>query len=102
MKPQLKVLTAYTGTEDLKSALKHPQSVKMLWLEILFNDSFNWESNLQNPIVRAAYRKASVWYHHFQTLIDRETHRKPLKKFEGNWDEREYRRFLEVLNFVSR
>jgi len=53
MKPRLRVLNAYTGTEDLKSALKNPQSVKMLWLEILFNDSFNWESNLKNPILKA-------------------------------------------------
>ena len=102
MKSQLKVLSAYTGAEDLKAALKDPQSKSLLWLEILFNDSLDWEANLKNPAVRSAYRKASIWYYHFRTMIEEASKRKPLKKFNGAWDQREYRRFLEALNFVSR
>ena len=102
MEHPLKVLRAYTGASDLKEALKDPKSSQMLWLEILFNDTFDWEANLKNPAVLSAYRKASIWYYNFRTMINLAKKRKPLKIFAGAWDEREYRKFLEVLNFVSR
>ena len=102
MEQTLTVLRAYTGASDLKEALEDPKSARMLWLEILFNDSFDWEAKLKNPAVFSAYRKASVWYYNFRTMVNLAKKRKPLKKFDGAWDKREYRKFLEVLNFVSR
>lgn len=101
MGQDLIVLPSYTGTKTLDEAFKDQKSLKLLWLEILFNDSIEWEFYLPDPIVRSSYDKASIWYSHFRNMIERVKIRRPLKKVEGDWDEKEYRRFVEVLNFVA-
>lgn len=98
----LKVVTVYTGKETLEEALKEGAAKKLLWLEILFNDGVEWERYLAIKDVKDAYEKACIWYGKFRSLIEAQTKRKPLQKKNGEVDYREYRRFIEVLNFVSR
>lgn len=101
MKRNFLILETYTGAKTLKDALADKNSANLLWLEILFNDSIPWESNLKIPQVRFSYRKAAIWYHHFKTMVDQVKPRKSLKEYRGKWDTREYRRFTEVLNYVA-
>lgn len=95
------ILNHYTGARNIQGALKDPESLKLLWLEIVLNDSFNWEFYLKNPQILSAYKKACIWYHSFRTMIEQNKKRKPLKKMKGRWDPREYRKFVEALNFIS-
>ncbi len=97
----LKVIPSYTGVETLEEVLKDKKSSHLLWLEILLNDTIDWESYLRIKEVRMSYEKSCIWYTNFKTLIQAYTHRQPLKIKKGTIDEREYLRFLEVLNFVS-
>jgi len=97
----------------LEKILKNPKSISLLWLEILFNDKIQWENHLNQPEVKAAYEKACLWYVHFKTMVEGHTGRKPLEirmghdprrarcPCEEKIDDREYRRFLEALNFVA-
>ncbi len=98
---QLRIIPFYTGDKTLDEALRNKKSLKILWLEILFNDLIPWENYLHLPEIKMAYEKASIWYHHFKTMVDWSAKRKPLREQKGEVDEREYRKFLEVLNFVS-
>ncbi|OGR51357.1 MAG: hypothetical protein A3I11_06500 [Elusimicrobia bacterium RIFCSPLOWO2_02_FULL_39_32] len=98
---KFKILTTYTGVRTLEDALNDKNSLKLLWLEILCNDTIDWESYFNIPMVKSAYEKAAIWYRHYRTMIDQNIHRKPLKEVTGEWDPREYRRFVEVLNFVA-
>lgn len=100
-KQKLRVIPYYTGQGTLEEALKDKRACGLLWLEIIFNDSFDWEKYLNIQEVKNSYEKACIWYSNFKTLIDEYTKRKPLRKAEGKVDNREYRRFLEVLNFAS-
>ncbi len=95
------LLPYYTGAKNIRQVIKDPASCGLLWLEILFNDRFNWAGFLNEPAVRTAYEKACIWHSHFKTMINIAKKRKPLKKIKGAWDPKEYRRFLEVLEFVS-
>ena len=97
----LRVIPYYTGDETLEEILQRPKSVSLLWLEILFNDKISWEKHLDQTEVKVAYEKACVWYAHFKTMIDGHVGRNPLAIRTGKIDNREYRRFLEALNFVS-
>jgi hypothetical protein len=101
MNDRLKVITPFTGRETLEDALRDKRAEKLLWLEILFNDEMEWERYLDIPDVGAAYEKACAWYARFKMLIDGSVGRRPLPEKEADIDEREYRRFVEVLNFVS-
>jgi hypothetical protein len=98
---RLRILPFYTGDMTLDEVLKNPKSVRLLWLEILLNGEIPWENYLHQPEVKAAYEKACLWYGHFKTMIEGHTGRRPLDARRGKIDPREYRRFLEVLNFVS-
>lgn len=97
----LKVIPYYTGFKDLKKALKDRKSLGILWLEILFNDVIAWQDYLGIKEVKKAYEKACLWYTNFKTLIESHIKRAPLEIKKGKVDNRQYRRFLEVLNFVS-
>lgn len=98
---QLIIIPFYTGDKTLDEALRNKKSLKILWLEILFNDLIPWEDYFNLQEINMAYEKASNWYYHFKTMVDWSVKRKPLRGQKGEIDEREYRKFLEVLNFVS-
>lgn len=98
---QLKIIPYYTGIKNLESFLKKERSLKILWLEILLNDSIKWEDYLRTKEVKKAYQKACVWYSNFKTLIDFYIKRKPLKRIKSRIDLKDYRKFQEALNFVS-
>lgn len=98
---RLKVIPFYTGVATLEETLKDKKSLSILWLEILFNDDIEWENYFHIEKVRAAYDKACVWYTNFRTIVESFTGRKPLKIKKDRIDEREYRKFLEALNFVA-
>ena len=97
----LRIISSYTGDLTLEDALKNPRSVRLLWLEILFNDELPWEAHLGDPLIRSAYEKACTWYGQFKTLIKGHTGRKALPGRDGTIDMREHRRFLEALNLVT-
>lgn len=97
----MKIIPFYTGDETLEEALRNRKSISMLWLEILLNDHISWERYLDVPEIRIAYDKACLWYSNFKTMVDGVTGREPLRKREGKIDDREYRKFLEALNFVA-
>lgn len=101
VKERLRIIPFYTRVETLDRALKSRESLNLLWLEILFNDHISWEDYLDVPEIRMAYDKACLWYSNFKTLLDCTVKRRPLRKAEGKIDDREYRRFMEVLNFVA-
>lgn len=98
---KLRLIPFYTKKENLEDALKDKKALNLLWLEILFNDSVDWERFLGIKEIKEAYEKACIWYWNFKTLIEGCTYRKPLKKIKGKVDIREYRKFIEALNFVS-
>ncbi|HEX9757928.1 MAG TPA: hypothetical protein VGB26_09015 [Nitrospiria bacterium] len=56
---------------------------------------------MDKPEIQSAYQKACIWYSHFKTMVLYSTRRKPLKTKTGPIDEKDYRKFLEALNFVS-
>jgi hypothetical protein len=98
----LKVLPYYTGDQTVEQAPARPAGVRLLWLEILFNSETRWAHLIHLPQVKEAYEKACVWYGCFKTIIEGHAGPSHLTARPGTIDEREYRRFLEVLNFVSR
>lgn len=101
MQNQFTILTTYTGVKTIDEAVHNKNGLKLLWLEILFNDSIDWESYLEIPAIRTAYDKAAIWYSHFRNMVEQVKIRKPLRKTKGQWDQKEYRRFVEVLNFLG-
>ncbi len=98
---RLKILPYYTGKKDLEGILGDKKSLNMLWLEILLNDSFDWHSYLNIKEIKIAYEKSCVWYGNFSNLIESSIKRRPLEMKRGKIDNRELRKFLEALNFVS-
>jgi len=91
----------YTGQQTLEEVLQDPKGRSLLWLEILFNDQIPWENYLDRSEVQVAYKKACIWYGHFKTMILGSPRCKPLKSQPGAIDSKDYRKFLEALNFVS-
>ena len=98
---ELRIIPFYTGDETLNDVLTNKKSLDMLWLEILLNDHIAWEDYLDVSEINIAYEKACVWYSNFKTMVDSLAGRRPLRICKGKIDEREYRKFLEALNFVS-
>src|SRR3972149_6316775 len=96
---KLRIIPFYTGDATLKEVIGNKKSLNMLWLEILLNDHISWENYLHIPEIRMAYDKAWIWYCNFKTVVDTAVGERHLRELEGKIDEREYRRFLEVLNF---
>lgn len=97
---KLKIIPFYTGHTILQEVLSSERDREILWLEILFNDNIDWE-HFPHPFVKESYEKACIWYWNFKSLLDSLVKRKPLNFREGKPDLREYRRFLEVINFVT-
>ncbi len=97
----LKIIPYYTGKKNLGEILGDRKSLSMLWLEILLNDSFDWRSYLDIEEVGIAYEKSCIWYGNFSNLIESSIKRRPLEVKKGKIDNRELRKFLEALNFVS-
>jgi len=98
---ELKLIPYYTGKKDLKEILEDRKSLSLLWLEILLNDSFDWHSHIDIEGVRVSYEKSCIWYGNFRNLIEASIKRRPLEVKKGKIDGREFRKFLEALNFVS-
>lgn len=86
--------------ESLEDALEDKRARDILWLEILFNDSIEWEK-LDSVEIKNSYEKACLWYGNFKTMIHAHVKRIPLEDKKGKIDIKEYRRFMEALNFVS-
>ena len=101
VKEKLRIIPFYTGDETLEEALRNKKGLNMLWLAILLNDCISWELYLEVPEIRMAYDKACLWYGNFKTMIDGFTGRRPLELRRGKIDDREYRKFLEAINFVA-
>lgn len=97
---KLKIIPFYTGIRRIEQAVADERSKSLLWLEIIFNGEIDWK-NINYPVVKEAYKKACIWYWNFKTLIGNYINRKPLEFTKGQPDFREYRKFLEVLNFVQ-
>ncbi len=95
----LKLLPAYLGAASLDEALRHPRIGRILWLEILVNDSIEW-TVLGDPLVQEAYETACRWYTSYRTLVSGLVSRVPLPENHGPIDERLYRRLAEALEFA--
>jgi len=99
--PPLTILPAYTGVASLAEALEDPRAVRLLWLEILFNERLDVAPWGEDPAVRAASTKARRWYTHYRSLIHSLLPRAPLPHDPGPIDPREVRLFAEALRFVT-
>lgn len=98
---KLRIIPFYTGDESLEVVFANSKSLRLLWLEILINESIPWEEYLDRSEVSVAYEKACAWYSQFKTMVEGHAGKRSLPLRKGNVDMREYRTFLEVLNFVS-
>ncbi len=98
---QLKILPVYTGVASLEEALHNPHAVRLLWLEILFNDTLDLTPWHLHQEVSAAYRKACLWYNTYRSVIDSLLARSPLPTQAGSVDSRDYRTFAKALRFVA-
>ena len=93
--PGLKLLPAYTHVTTLEEALADPRSLRVLWLEILFNDRLDTSRILASPAGREAYQKACRWYTAYRSLIESVIVRSALPQDHGPIDQRDYRTFVE-------
>ncbi|NOU11395.1 MAG: hypothetical protein HOO98_15460 [Nitrospira sp.] len=98
-RPLLKLLPAYLGVSSLDDALCHPRIGRILWLEILVNDSIEWTA-LHDPHVQEAYETACRWYTRYRSLVSGLVSRAPLPENHGPIDERLHRQLAEALEFA--
>lgn len=98
---KLKLLPAYAGVESIEDALQMPRAVRLLWLEILVNESLDIQAWQHNPVVQEAFTKACRWYTSYQSVLNAILSRMPLPHDPGPIDFREYRTFAEALRFVA-
>ena len=96
----LRLLPAYLGTESIQEALATARGRRILWLEILINDRFDFTPWEQQPAFREVYLTACRWYAHYGRLITFLFDRRPLPSDPGPIDFREYRSFAEALRFA--
>jgi hypothetical protein len=97
--PVLKLLPAYLGVASIEEALRHPRIARILWLEILVNDSIDWTAQ-RHPLVQDAYETACRWHTRYRTLISGLVVRVPLPENHGPIDERLHRQLAEALEFA--
>jgi hypothetical protein len=97
----LKILPAYTGLNSLEDVLQFPRARRLLWLEILFNDQFDFKSWQHDPEVQEAYRKACRWFTTYRSVIQSVLPRVSLPRDSGKIDQQDYRTFAEALQFVT-
>lgn len=98
---KLKLLPAYTGVESIEEAPRIPRAARLLWLEILVNDSLDIQPWRHIAIVQEAYAKACRWYTSYRSVLNALLARAPLPHDSGPIDFREYRTFAEALRFVT-
>jgi len=96
----LRLLPAYLDTHSVQEALQTARGRRILWLEILINDTFDFTPWEQDPAFQEVYRTACRWYTHYRGLITFLFNRRPLPADPGPIDFREYRTFAEALRFV--
>ncbi len=99
--PALRILPAYTGISSVEDALHDPRAVRLLWLEILFNDRLDLTPWRDRPEVQAAFAKACRWHTTYRALIDSVLTRDPLPPNHDPVDFRDYRTFAEALRFAA-
>lgn len=97
----LKILPAYTHVASLEEALNNPQAIRLLWLEILFNDKLDLTPWQNREEVQLAFRKACSWYTSYRTVIQAVLTRTPLPPSHDTVDQKDYRVFAEALRFVA-
>jgi hypothetical protein len=100
---KFKILPAYTGRhfKTLDEVLNEKKAHNLLWLEILFNDSINWEKFINHPVVKENYIKAGVWYNNFSILLKIfGIKRKGKLPSKGKLDMKDYRKLIEALYYV--
>ncbi|MDH4193047.1 MAG: hypothetical protein OEY80_02480 [Nitrospirota bacterium] len=97
----LKILPAYTGLNSVEDILKSPRARRLLWLEILFNDQFDFKSWQHDPEVQEAYRKACRWFTTYRSVIQSVLPQVSLPSDSEKIDQRDYRTFAEALQFVT-
>jgi len=97
----LKILPAYTGLNSVEEILQIPRARRLLWLEILFNDQFDFKSWQHDPDVQEAYCKACRWFTTYRSLIQSVLPRVSLPPDTGKIDQRDYRTFAEALQFSA-
>lgn len=96
----LRLLPAYLGTDSVQEALQTARGRRILWLEILINDTFDFTSWEQDRAFQEAYRTACRWYTQYRGLITFMFDRRLLPADPGPIDFREYRTFAEALRFA--
>ena len=96
----LRLLPAYLGTDSLEEALGSARGRRILWLEILINDRFDFTPWEEQAAFKEAYQTACRWYTHYSRLITFLFDRRALPSDRGPIDFREYRTFAESLRFA--
>ena len=96
----LRLLPAYLGTDSIEEALQNSRGRRILWLEILINDRFDFMPWEQEPGFQEVYETACRWYTQYRGLITFLFNRRPLPADPGPIDFREYRTFAEALRFA--
>lgn len=99
VRPLLKLLPAYLGVDSLDDELCYQRIGRILWLEILVNDSIEWTA-LPHPLVPGAYETACRWYTRYRSLVSGLVSRAPLPENHGPIDERLHRQLAEALEFA--
>ena len=96
-----RLLGAYTGALSIEDALGDERAVRLLWLEILVNDTLDLTPWRDRAEVQDAYTKACRWYTTYRTLINGLITRAPLPPDPGPTDPKDFRVFAEALRFVA-
>ena len=96
----LRLLRAYLGTDSIEEALRNARGRRILWLEILINDRFDFTPWEQQTAFKEVYQTACRWYAHYSKLITFLFDRRPLPADPGPIDFREYRTFAKALRFA--
>ena len=94
---KLKVIPKFTGKnyKNIEEIINDSNAKKLLWAEILFNDNIDWD--IYKDLIPEEYKKACVFYTNFKYLFQ---NRKPLPTVKEKIDNREIRRFEEILRIM--
>lgn len=93
----LKILAVYTGLNSVEDILQVPRARRLLWLEILFNDQFDFKSWHHDLKVQEVYGQACWWFTTYRILIQSVLLRVSLPPDSGKIDQRDYRMFAKSL-----
>ena len=98
---RLLLLPSYTSVGTIHDALADPRAARLLWLEILVNDRLDLSAWEHHALIQDAYQKACRWYTVYKSLIESLLPRRPLPSNPGPVDQREYRTFIEAIQFAA-